>query len=811
MGAGPIDWDATLGGGREIPQPEATELSEPRPWIVTADEAAAFAEDMSWSVFPAVVRVDSARGKVEKLPALGGESWSVLSSSDPTQVKAMWDDRPALIAVDCRKSGLVVFDADSLPIDPDWWRDLTSTGTHVRRSVSGRGLHVFFWAPPEWDATTPVPGTWPYGEVKYRGYVVLSDLPVVTAAEVKGLPNSIRDRLRDEHRRESGPGGRAGSYGSRELTLAELDEWLDEEQVLETGAPEVFLGRVTDRLRDKVRRGTPRRTAAFEEVHVAAIESCAGLYTRRAAHDALLDAYRNMHEDDEWHRRRRELGYRRMWTYLAGADVAGSPGWTSVVELARAERGLPSHEEAGQFEAWLEARRHGGTASAPDVAVAGAEPHSTARAEAEESAAPSASAPPPSEGADEVPTATEGEVTPPEGEGPRAEIPASEPGVGERAAEGEAGAPQPTAEEIAAWVNEQMDPARIRSHLVGMSERREAQRKLDEIETAQQAALHGSARVAIDFGSAPPPLTPLSMLVRDDDGGGLASAERHAHLLVGSRSSGKSWLAQYLTLEQARRGRRVAYLDWEMNQVDVVRRLQAMGADPSINELFAYYPMSGRPVGSQLGELVEWAPDLVIVDSVVRSMGAEEDAPEGYENSSSYFVRWISRLERLRASASLFMIDHTGHMNPGRPRGSSAKMDQVDFAYSVEVVSKWSQSTAGSAVVTCRKSRAGELPQDVACAEMRVIPSRGGAAVDVQLLTPSATAALMVAAHEETSADAECRAKILALMSDGKPRSRTDLRKLKLAGSDRVVRAVSRLVEEEILADTPDGLRLAPS
>src|SRR6188472_3109845 len=62
-GAGPIDWDATLGGGREVAQPERTELTEPRPWIVTGDEAAAFAEDMRWSVFPARIRVDEDRGK----------------------------------------------------------------------------------------------------------------------------------------------------------------------------------------------------------------------------------------------------------------------------------------------------------------------------------------------------------------------------------------------------------------------------------------------------------------------------------------------------------------------------------------------------------------------------------------------------------------------------------------------------------------------------------------------------------------------------------------------------------------------------
>jgi hypothetical protein len=796
-GAGPIDWDATLGGDRDVPQPTATELTEPQPWIVTPDEAAAFAEDTGWCVFPARVRVDEARGKVEKLPAVAG-SWNEVSSNNAADVKAMWDDRPQLIAVDCRKSGLVVFDADSLPIEDGWWRDLTSTGTHVRRSVSGRGLHVFFTAPAEWDATTPVPGTWPYGEVKYRGYVVLSNLPVVTPAEVRRLPDPIRDRMRDEHRRESGPGGRAGSYGSRELTLAELDEWLDEEQVLETGAPEVFLGRVVDRLRDKVRSGTARRTATFSEVHVAAIESCAGLYGRRAAHDALLEAYRLMHDDDEWHRRRRELGYRRMWTYLAGADVAGSDAWTDVVAVARSERGLPSHEEAGQFEAWLEARRAGEAAPSSPPADAGSV--STGRAEAESGTPPPSASAPPATGDDEVPTATEpllGVVTPPEEIGTEGEIPTSEPGVGESDGEGET---QPTAEELAAFIDSRVDMLRVRDEIVRLRHQQLARQKFDEMESAHQAALHGSRHIPIDLEGELPELTPLDVLVKDD-GDGIASSQQHVHLIAGKNGTGKSFLVQYLLIEQARRGRRVAYLDWEMNARDVTRRLQTMGAKRELNDCFSYFNMSGVPLGSQLDEVLLWKPDIVIVDSVSKAMGAEDDAPEGYENSPSFFLSWISRAERVRAHASLFLIDHVGHANQHRPRGASSKMDQVDFAYSVAVAKPWSREEAGSALITARKSRAGELKQDDPVAEMRITPSHHGASVDVYLTVPSASAALTVAARTETAADAGVRSEIMALMADGECRSKKVLKSEVKGGNDRIGEQVDRLVAEGVLED----------
>lgn len=796
MGAGPIDWDASLGGSRDIPQPEATELTEPQPWIVTPDEAAAFAEDTGWCVFPARVRVDEKRGKVEKLPAVAG-SWNEVSSRDPVAVKEMWDERPQLIAVDCRKSGLVVFDADALPIDSDWWRDLTSTGTHVRRSVSGRGLHVFFTAPPDWDATTAVPGTWPYGEVKFRGYVVLANLPVVTPPEVKPLPDAIRRRLLDEHTRERGPGGRAGSYGSRELTLAELDEWLDEEQVLETGAPEVFLGRVVDRLRDKVRAGTPRRTATFEEVHVAAIESCAGLYTRRAAHDALLEAYRLMHDDDEWHRRRRELGYRRMWTYLAGADVAGSEAWRDVVSVARAERGLPSHEQAGQFEAWLAARRSGGAPESPaDVEPGPLAASSEERAEAEASPNAPQSQPAPVEEA--------AQSAAPEAEVLREETPTPSGSVGETDAEGEDDTLQPTPEELMEYLTSRVEGTRVRDEVVRELTRQEARRTLGMIESARMADIHGDRYIPIDLGGDPPPLTPLDCWVRDD-GVGIASSRQHAHLVIGTKASGKSWLMQYLLIEQALAGGRVAYLDWEMNAPDVMARLKALGGKPEINDSFRYFAMSGCPVGSQVDRIYEWEPTVVIVDSVVRAMGAEEDRPENYENSNPFFIEWISRIERLRAHASLFLIDHTGHAAPHRARGASAKLDQMDFGYTVEVTVPWSRSTPGSALIVARKSRAGELAQDEPCAEARVVPSAGGTSVDIQLLSPSPMSRLIAAGVAETTADADARRAIIKLMSDGAVRTLRQIRESVSGSNVRVKEQVDRLVAEGWLEPTGKG------
>jgi hypothetical protein len=379
--------------------------------------------------------------------------------------------------------------------------------------------------------------------------------------------------------------------------------------------------------------------------------------------------------------------------------------------------------------------------------------------------------------------------------------------VGESVSEGE---PQPTAEELAAYIDSRVDMGRVRDELLRLRHQQLARQKFNEMESAQQAALHGSAFIEMDLGGDPPPLTPLSIWVRDDKVG-LASAEHHAHLLIGTRSSGKSWLIQYLLLEQARLGRRVAYLDWEMNGPDVQQRLVALGGKPELNKQFKYAPMSGRPIGSQMNELLAWEPDIVLIDSVVRAMGAEDDAPQDHDNSSSFFVSWISKIERLRAHASLFLIDHTGHANPGRARGASAKMDQVDFAYTLDVTIPWSRTTAGSAIMMCRKSRAGELAQDEPCCEVRVTPSRGGEEVDIKLLSPSPGAALIMAGREETAADAECRAKIMALMADGEVRSRTDIRKRKLGGSDRVVTQVNRLIAEGVLEDTGSGFRIAPA
>ncbi|MDR0476383.1 MAG: helicase RepA family protein [Desulfobulbaceae bacterium] len=69
-------------------------------------------------------------------------------------------------------------------------------------------------------------------------------------------------------------------------------------------------------------------------------------------------------------------------------------------------------------------------------------------------------------------------------------------------------------------------------------------------------------------------------------------------------------------------------------------------------------------------------PELIIIDTLARSYGGDENATQDMNG----FIAALDAL-RLRYSAAIIVVHHTGHMEKGRARGSSALRAALDFEY----------------------------------------------------------------------------------------------------------------------------------
>jgi hypothetical protein len=61
------------------------------------------------------------------------------------------------------------------------------------------------------------------------------------------------------------------------------------------------------------------------------------------------------------------------------------------------------------------------------------------------------------------------------------------------------------------------------------------------------------------------------------------------------------------------------------------------------------------------------------------------------------------------ASGTVYVIDHTGHTNPGRTRGSSDKWAAGDGEFMLSTVDPFARGRSGSIRLTCRKDRSGQI------------------------------------------------------------------------------------------------------
>lgn len=133
---------------------------------------------------------------------------------------------------------------------------------------------------------------------------------------------------------------------------------------------------------------------------------------------------------------------------------------------------------------------------------------------------------------------------------------------------------------------------------------------------------------------------------------------------------------------------RVAYLDYEMSEDDLLERVEEMGFAP--DALTGWLPYYLHPVlpkldtpegGGMLHEmLVADQAQAVVIDTFSRVV-------QGEENSNDTYIKFYNNTgQRLKSSGiAMLRLDHEGHEG-GRSRGASAKADDVDIVWQLQVV-----------------------------------------------------------------------------------------------------------------------------
>lgn len=132
----------------------------------------------------------------------------------------------------------------------------------------------------------------------------------------------------------------------------------------------------------------------------------------------------------------------------------------------------------------------------------------------------------------------------------------------------------------------------------------------------------------------------------------------------------------------------VLYLDYEMNEDDLYERLEALGYGPHVDLSHLHYALlpSLPPLDTQAGADVvcdladQTEAEAIVVDTMGRAV-------QGDENDSTPY-REFARLTGLRlkkAGRALLRTDHAGKNRDKGQRGSSAKADDVDLVYRLDV------------------------------------------------------------------------------------------------------------------------------
>lgn len=208
---------------------------------------------------------------------------------------------------------------------------------------------------------------------------------------------------------------------------------------------------------------------------------------------------------------------------------------------------------------------------------------------------------------------------------------------------------------------------------------------------------------------------PQASILRRSDGNGLIYPGR-VHSIYGESESGKSWVAQIATAELLRNDKKVIYIDFESDAIEIVNRLKGLKVSRAnlLQYLTYIRPDGARDVSDPywLDILQPHRADLVIIDGVTESLTMWG----GETKDNDAITRWMRIFPRTVASASgaaVVLIDHITKNADTRGRfaiGGQAKLATIDgAAYLVEPIEPLAPGRTGVLTMRVTKDRPGQV------------------------------------------------------------------------------------------------------
>jgi hypothetical protein len=181
-----------------------------------------------------------------------------------------------------------------------------------------------------------------------------------------------------------------------------------------------------------------------------------------------------------------------------------------------------------------------------------------------------------------------------------------------------------------------------------------------------------------DWSLLDKPPKPVEWLVPD------VLAAGRSYSLVGGPKAGKSYAARDFAVQAAEAGHSVIYLDRENTaEGDWAPHLRAMGVRPELRKLLdirnfpAIPPLDTEAGGSML---VEWVKEsgarVVFIDMLMRFLSGKENDSDTFNAYDRYTGQKLKAM-----GVAVVRLDHSGHDETGRARGSSAKAGDVDVQW----------------------------------------------------------------------------------------------------------------------------------
>lgn len=227
-----------------------------------------------------------------------------------------------------------------------------------------------------------------------------------------------------------------------------------------------------------------------------------------------------------------------------------------------------------------------------------------------------------------------------------------------------------------------------------------------------------------------------------------------SHSIAGEPGRGKSTLAIYLHLLEAREGRASLLIDYEKELGDFLSKLRSMGCTKDEASLIYYQRVKGDLRGrrsedgpTRVKVLADFVGGAGVVLVSLDSLGRSLAAANLDENLSNDVRRWYDAVAQplMEAGATVLLIDHV--VKPPMQakgfakartwaKGSGAKLEVITgAAFGADTKKPFSREQAGWMSVDCVKDNNGGHTEGRTVAELHVTPE-GEGLMNVELRFP---------------------------------------------------------------------------